>query len=305
MGAIYTPGSNLVANIQNRRGKTAIVENLKVLNVFDNLIRTPQEYGDTLEHIQTALSESESYDPKATLAGNYKETVLNKFYNVLNFSKVYYTPTEEYKKALASPSALASLVNSVTGKQLKAMKYDQYNKFVNMLETDTDLLETTIPDFTGIESLTKDQRDDLTEKFLQVLYETILDMGFYSNKYITVDATLTAPEKARMIATAPTGEITVYLNAKYFSWVQVDLSKRFRNMVDLGQQVNVKIVNFTDDSRPGYITHTMRYQFVPKMIQADEIKPFAVMRTDHALVVEGTYATVPAFPGTVLAFTPA
>lgn len=302
MSFTYSPNTNSVANIQNRRGMTKMVENLRVLNDFDNLVRTPQEYGDTIEHVMTALSEKEAYDPKATQAGKYKDTVLNKIYNVINWSNVYYasTPQEEYKKALKDPSALANLVSSVTGKQTKTWKYDQYNEFVSMFESDTFTTDTEVENFSDFDTITKDERDEKIEKFLQQLSETVIKMGFYSNDYIKVDTALTTAQKARMIATAPAGDLTIYLNAKYFSWSQVDLSKRFRNFLDINKNVKLKIINFTDADKIGYIAHDLRYQFVPKMIVADEAKPFGVMRTDHALIVEGTFATVPLFPATLL-----
>lgn len=301
MAFIYTPNTNVVANILNRRGVTKLVDTLKENLDFDHLIQSEDEFGDTIEHIDTALSLKETYDPKNNEMADYKETVLNKYYNTINFSEVYLATTsdKEYSKALKSSRALADLVMKVIGKQRLTWRYDQYNKFVNLLETDTDLKETYVPDFTDIETKTQAERDDLTEKFLQVIFETIEKMRFYDSQFITVDPALSVEDKARFIATAPAETMTLYLNSKYYSWSQVDLSKRFRNLLDLNKNLKIKIINFVDDTRVGYLTHDLRHSWRPRMIVAKEADPFKAVRRDHSLIVEGTFAKVPLYPGTV------
>ena len=298
--ATYTQNTNAVANILNRRGETVIVDNLKVASDFDNLIMTKQEYGDTLEHIQTALVESEAYDVKSNDMADYKDTVLNKVYSQTPYNRLFLasTPQEEYKKALKNAKALGDLSQSVLGKMNKTWKYELYKKFVDMMENDTFTTSTTVENFTNFDIITKAERDEKIEKFLQQMFEAIIKLGFMTNDYIKLDSALTTEEKARMIATAPTGELTIYLNSSYFSWAQVDLSKRFRGMLDMGKEVNIKIINFTDATKPGFIAHDRRYQFVPRNIVAKETQPFKSTRTDHGLIVEGQFAVVPVFPAT-------
>lgn len=302
MATVYTPSTNVVANILNRRKATEIVEPMKRLTDFDEFIRTQSEFGDTLEHLQTALSESEAYDPTSNTTADYKATVLNKVYNKINFAKVYKTstPESEYKKALTSPQALADLTSKVIAKQDLSWSYDMYQEFVSLMENDTELVDTYVPDFSTILTLTKDQREDLIEKFLQQIFETIQKMKFYSNTYISVDSSLTAPEQARFLATAMEQDIVIVLNSSYFSWSQVDLSKRFRNMIDLGKNVKLKIVDLQSATRVGYISHEGRYSFVPQLMTAREAQPFDAPRVDHAYIVEGTFAKVTQYPATVL-----
>lgn len=302
MGAvIYSPVANAVSNILNRRGETYMVEVLTEDSDFDHLIQTADQFGDTMEHIDTALAESEAYDVKSNDMADYKDTVLNKYYNTINYSKVYLasTPDKEYSKAMKGAGALANLVNKVLSKIGKSWRYDQYNQFVALMEGDTDLVPTYVPVFTGIEGLAKAARDELTEKFLQVVFETVEKMRQYGQTYISVDSSLTAPEQARFIATAPADKMTLYLNTKYYSWSQVDLSRRFRNLLDLNKNLSIKIIKFTDDDRPGYLTHNLRHSWRPKDIVAKEASPFKALRTDHSLIVQGTFAKVPLYPGTV------
>jgi len=300
-GVIYTPVANAIATILNRRSESHMVEALTENLDFDHLILTGDQFGDTMEHIDTALSESEAYDPTNNDMADYKKTVLNKYYNTINFSKVYLTstPDAEYSKALKNAVALAALVNKVLGKQGKTWRYDQYVQFIALMEGDTDLKETYVPIFTGIQAATVDARKILTENFLQVVTETVEKMRFYSADYISVDSNLTAPEIARFIATAPSNKMTLYLNSTYYTWSQVDLSLRFRNLLDLNKDLKIKIIDFADADRIGYITHDLRHSWRPKSIVAKQANPFKALRVDHSLIVEGTFAKVPLYPGTV------
>ena len=80
MGSIYTPQLNTVANILNRRTDTDVIDTLKFKNTFADLIKSPIEFGDTIEHIQKALSEKKNYNPTQTISGKYVKQYLNKIY---------------------------------------------------------------------------------------------------------------------------------------------------------------------------------------------------------------------------------
>lgn len=318
MSTIFTPRTNTVANILNRRTETIFANTMTKLTDFDHLMRTRQEFGDTLEFIQNALAEKNTYNPKSNNTAKYVDTILNKYYKAINVSNVYYssTPDEEYSKAVQSPKALAELSKKVVESMSNAWAVDLYNEFNTVFSDDWGLykgngtkttLQLDLPFgvATNFDSMTEEQKATAVNVVINKIMDTIEDMRFYGQDYINVDSTLTAQQKAKILGNADYSDLTLYIHYKWNSLIQTELSKRFRNLADLDQKI--KIVKIKTDSELngidegnciGFIFHNNFMNFYPKTLVARESQPLDSVRTDHALITEGTLSTCWLYPHT-------
>lgn len=297
MGTVaYTPNANIVANILNRRKETVIVDALRKQTVFDNLIKNETMFGDTLEHVQKSLAEKKNFCPKLVQSGKYVQQYLNKWYTPINWGKTYYDSItrSELRKAI-TPNKMADLISKIEGNNDRSWAYDFYYKCIDLLENDAEIPYIDVPDFSNfLTTVDKADRENLIERFIAIVLETMHDMSFYSNRYISVDSGLTAEQQGRLVATAPENELTFYINKTYSVWKTIDLTKRFS---EAGIKMAVKVVDLQDSNQIGYLVHNGRLGYYPHLLEGDAEKQFGTGgRVDVALSVEGTFANIPLYP---------
>lgn len=294
MGDTYTPTANIAINILNRRKKTEVIDRLKSATPFDKLIKSDDEFGDTVETIDIALSEKKNFCPKLVQAGKYVQQYANKWYNTINWGKTYYNSKTqiELRKAMKDTSSMANLVSAIEAKNLKSWKVDFYYQCVKLMEDDTLIPYINVPNL-NFTTEDKATREDAIEKFIQIVLETKHDMSFISNRYIAVDTGLTAEVQGRFVGMADDSELTLYINKKYDTWVTVELTKRFNTK---GIDLQMEVIDFKDANVPARLAHKDRYTYRPTLDESDAQKVFGTTRIDIAKMTQGTFANIPLFP---------
>lgn len=288
----YTPNQNSVANIGNKIGKTMFGKRMTPLSTFKPLVREAGRFGDTSERILTALAESSAYDVTTNNRAKFEQTVLDKWYNTINFSKTYNVsiPADEYAKALRSEKQLGSFVEQQTSSLMQKWEVEQYDEFISTLEVQAFKAEVEVPDLT-----TETYTEDDVVATITKIKNTIKDMKFYGNEYITSDVNLSAPEANRMIANATTGNLTLYINPKYTTAFEEHLSGNFRKMFDI--DVKTEEIKIENADTVAYLMHSERMGYEQKKFKMTEEYVAQADRFDLFLHVQGSFYHTPLYPG--------